>query len=88
MDKKWTDEAWNGYQYFIMNDKKSLKKVNDLIKDIERNGNLEGIGKPEALKGNYSGFYSRHIDDKERIVYVVNDNALNVILCGTHYNDK
>ena len=88
MDKKWTDEAWNGYQYFIKNDKKSLKKVNDLIKDIERNGNLEGIGKPEALKGNYSGFYSRHIDDKERIVYVVNDNVLNMILCGTHYNDK
>lgn len=67
MIKAWEDDAWEDYLYWQTQDKKTLKKINILIKDIDRNG-YEGIGKPEMLKGNLSGMCSREIDEKNRIV--------------------
>ena len=64
MNKIWSDEAWEDYLYWQLQDKKTLKRINLLIKDIERNQN-EGIGKPEQLKGNLQGFWSRRIDEKK-----------------------
>ncbi|MBQ4100162.1 MAG: Txe/YoeB family addiction module toxin [Oscillospiraceae bacterium] len=84
---QWDIDAWDDYIYWQTQDKKTLKKINALIKDICRNP-YEGIGKPEPLKGNLSGFYSRHIDEKERIVYAVSDDKIIIIACRTHYNDK
>ena len=64
----WHDTAWADYLYWQTQDKKTLKRINLLIKDIERNG-FDGIGKPEPLKGELSGFWSRRIDDCHRLVY-------------------
>jgi toxin YoeB len=89
LKKLWFEKAWDDYQYWLDQDKKTLKKLNNLIKDIERNGNSEGIGKPEPLKGNWSGWYSRHIDDKNVIIYVCSDDGiLTIAQCRDHYNDK
>ena len=85
MKKAWTDEAWEDYLY-IQTDKKLLKKANALLKDIERGG-YDGIGKPEPLKGNLSGYYSRRIDDYNRIVYRIKNNVIEIVQCGTHYHD-
>lgn len=84
MKKVWFDEAWKDYLYWQKEDKKMLKKINTLIKDIERNG-YDGIGKPEALKGDLSGFYSRRIDHANRLVYRINDNILDIVSCKGHY---
>ena len=70
-------QAWEEYLYFQSQDKKALKKINELIKDIERNGALNGIGKPEKLTDNLSGLYSRRINGKDRLVY---ENDFIVIL--------
>ncbi|WP_320950858.1 Txe/YoeB family addiction module toxin [Fusobacterium sp.] len=70
-------QAWKEYLYFQTQDKKTLKKINELIKDIERNGALNGIGKPEKLTNNLSGLYSKRINDKDRLVY---ENDFIVIL--------
>ena len=70
-------QAWKEYLYFQSQDKKTLKKINELIKDIERNGALNGIGKPEKLTDNLSGLYSRRINGKDRLVY---ENDFIVIL--------
>ena len=85
MHKKLSDEAWEDYIYWQGEDKKTLKKINNLIKSIERDGESEGIGKPEALKGHRSGFYSRHIDEKNRLVYRVIDNVIEIVTCREHY---
>jgi len=87
MNKLFTNEAWEDYLYWQIQDKKTLKRVNQLIKDIDRN-NYEGIGKPEPLTGNFSGFWSRRIDDKNRLVYRIKDNNIEVVQCRTHYKDK
>ncbi|MFL0198729.1 Txe/YoeB family addiction module toxin [Clostridium sp. WILCCON 0269] len=87
MVKIWSDIAWNDYLYWQQQDKKTLKRINALIKDIERNG-YAGIGKPEPLKENLTGFWSRHIDDKNRLVYRIRDGNLEIVQCKTHYNDK
>lgn len=87
MIKIWSDDAWDDYLYWQTQDKKVLKRVNDLIKDCERN-RYTGIGKPEPLKGNLSGFWSRKIDDKNRLVYRIADDKLEIAQCRTHYNDK
>ena len=79
--------AFEQYKNWEQQDKKTLKRINTLIADIARNGN-DGIGKPEALKGNYQGFYSRRIDDKKRLIYRIEENVLIIIECGTHYQDK
>ena len=85
MHKKLSDEAWDDYLYWQSQDKKTLKKLNDLIKSIERDGENQGIGKPEPLKGNMSGFYSRRIDEKNRLVYRVTDDVIEIVTCREHY---
>lgn len=87
MNKAWQDDAWEDYLYWQKQDKKILKKINQLLKDIDRNG-YEGIGKPELLVGNLSGYWSRRIDDKNRIVYKLEDDQIIIVQCGSHYRDK
>lgn len=84
MNKVWLDDAWQDYLYWQKQDKKTLKRINTLIEDISRNG-YEGIGKPEPLKGNLSGWHSRHIDDFNRLVYRIKDNQIEIIQCRLHY---
>ena len=67
-EKIWSDEAWDDYIYWQLQDKKTLKRINQLIKDIERNGCMEGIGKPEPLTGDLQGEFSHRINDKDRLV--------------------
>ncbi|MDG1733829.1 MAG: Txe/YoeB family addiction module toxin [Thalassotalea sp.] len=80
----WTDEAWSDYAYWQSQDKKTLKRINKLILDTKRSP-FEGIGKPEQLKENLSGFWSRRIDDTNRLVYAVDNGALTIISCRYHY---
>lgn len=80
----WTDAAWETYLYWQTQDKKTLKRINRLITDTLRDP-FEGIGKPEALKENLSGFYSRRIDDTNRLVYAVDDEYIVIISCRYHY---
>lgn len=87
MIKAWTDESWEDLEFWLKNDKKTLKKILALIKDIERNP-FEGIGKPEPLKHEFSGYWSRRIDEANRIVYRVENNILKIVQCGSHYRDK
>jgi toxin YoeB len=75
MEKLWTDTAWDDYLYWQSQDKKTLKRINQLLKDIERNGN-DGIGKPEPLKGDLSGWWSRHIDDVNRLIYQIENDKI------------
>ena len=86
MKKIWSDKAWDDYLYWQTQDKKTLKRVNQLVKDIERN-NFEGIGKPEALKGNLSGFWSRRIDDANQLIYRINGEFIDILSCKGHYED-
>lgn len=89
MEKIWTDLAWEQYTILISeNNKQMIRKINDLIKDIERNGVLNGRGNPEALKGNLSGYYSRQINGKDRLVYRLINNQLLIAQCKGHYDDK
>ena len=85
VNKIWTDEAWKDYLYWQNQDKKTLKRINKLIEDIERNGNVDGIGKPEPLLYDLQGFFSRRIDETNRLVYVIDENGLNIISCRYHY---
>jgi toxin YoeB len=84
MDKIFTDKAWDDYQYWIKNDKEKVKRINLLIKDIDRNP-YEGIGKPEPLKANLKGYWSRRIDSEHRIVYAVEKNQIVYIAFRFHY---
>ena len=78
------DDAWDDYLYWQQNDKKILKKINRLIKEIQRDP-FEGIGDPEPLKYNWSGYWSRRITIEHRLVYKVTDDALLVAQCRYHY---
>ncbi|WP_018868999.1 Txe/YoeB family addiction module toxin [Thioalkalivibrio sp. ALgr3] len=80
----WTDEAWNDYIYWQAQDRKTLKRINKLIAEVKRSP-LEGIGKPEPLKENLAGFWSRRIDDTHRLVYAVDGSSITVISCRYHY---
>ncbi|MEZ8968444.1 Txe/YoeB family addiction module toxin [Vibrio breoganii] len=80
----WTDEAWSDSLYWQTQDKKRLKRINKLINDVKRSP-FEGIGKPEPLKENLSGFWSRRIDDTNRLVYAVDDQAIIIMSCRYHY---
>jgi toxin YoeB len=82
-----SESGWADYLYWQSQDKKTLKRINRLIQDIERDDGLAGIGKPELLRGNLSGFCSRRIDDSNRLVYAVSDGVLEIIQCRGHYND-
>ena len=83
----WSSEAWNDYIAWQQEDKKTLKRINALVKDIQRNGN-EGIGKPEPLIGNWSGYWSSRIDSKNRLIYKLLENEVRIAQCRTHYKDK
>ncbi len=80
----WTAEAWDDYVYWQGQDKKTLKRINQLVKDTQRTP-FEGIGKPESLKANLTGFWSRRIDETNRLVYEVTDAQINIISCRYHY---
>lgn len=80
----WTNEAWADYVYWQGQDKKTLKRINNLITDTNRSP-FEGIGKPEPLKENLSGFWSRRVDESNRLVYAVNDSRITIISCRYHY---
>lgn len=86
MKKIWFDEAWEDYTYWQTQDKKTLKRINLLLKDIERE-HFNGIGKPEPLKGDLSGFWSRRIDDANRLIYRINGNIIEILSCKGHYED-
>lgn len=87
MKINFTEIAWQDYIYWQGQDKKIIKRINHLIQDIDRNHN-EGIGKPKALKGNLSGWWSRRIDDKNRLVYRIQNNIIEIAQCKGHYDDK
>jgi toxin YoeB len=80
----WTNAAWSDYVYWQGQDKKTLKRINVLIKDAMRNPE-DGIGKPEELRESLSGFWSRRIDDVHRLVYAINKDQLMIIACRYHY---
>ena len=80
----WEESAWEDYLSWQTQDKKTLKRINLLVKDILRNP-YEGIGKPEPLKGDLSGFWSRRIDGEHRIVYCCRDDAVIIAACRGHY---
>ena len=80
----WTDEAWKDYLYWQSQDKKTLKRINKLIEAAKRQP-FEGIGKPEPLKENLSGFWSRRIDAANRLVYAADLESLTIISCRYHY---
>jgi len=81
----WTDAGWSDYIYWQSQDKKTLKRINKLIDNTLRSP-FEGIGKPDALKENLSGFWSRRVDDTNRLVYAVDDEHITIIACKYHYN--
>ena len=87
MNKLWADRAWDDYLYWQQQDKKIVRKINELVKDIERNGVSKGTGKPEPLR--YRKAWSRRIDHENRLIYNIDDNvSLWIISCKGHYNDK
>ena len=86
MIKVWFDKAWEEYVEWQSLDKKLLKRLNDLLKEIERNP-FSGKGKPEPLKGDRKGFWSRRLDDYHRIVYKIEDGKLHILQCFGHYDD-
>lgn len=86
MNKVFTSNGWEDYIYWQTEDKKTLKKINTLLKDIDRNGS-EGIGKPEPLIGNLSGFWSRRINEKDRLIYKIDEYNIYILSCRYHYSD-
>ena len=85
MNKVWTENAWQDYIYWQTEDRKTLKKINRLIEDVSRNGN-NGIGKPEALVGESSGFWSRRIDETNRLVYRIDASNIYILSYRYHYH--
>jgi toxin YoeB len=88
MTKLWHDDAWDDYLYWQTQDRKTLRRINKLLEDVERNG-YNCIGKPEPLKGDLSGLWSLEIDQKNRIVFRIDENGnLEIWQCGSHYRDQ
>ncbi len=85
MNKRFSDDAWSDYLYWQKNDKKNVNRINKLLKSIEREGYSKGIGKPEPLKHNLSGYLSRRITDEHLIIYRVQDNDIYIASCKDHY---
>ena len=81
---KWAEHAWDDYLYWQLVDKKKVKRINELIKDIKRSP-FEGIGDPNPLKHNWSGYWSRRIDKEHRLVYMVDGSGLAIAQCRFHY---
>ena len=91
MIKVWSDEAWGDYLYWQAIDRKTLKRINVLIRDVERRGMAEGMRMPEPLRGNLSGWWSRRIDPKNRLVYRIrgaDEPRLEIASCRTHYGER
>lgn len=88
MNKIWSDEAWEDYLYWQAQDKKTLRRINLLLKDIDRNGPMTGIGEPEALKENLQGYFSRRINEKDRLVYRIENGQILIAQCRGHYADS
>ena len=86
MKLTFTEPGWQDYLYWQMQDKRTIRRINQLIQDIERGGNA-GLGKPEALKGSYAGLFSRRIDETNRLVYQIDGDAVVVFQCRGHYED-
>ena len=86
MNKIFTDNGWSDYLYWQNQDKKTLARCNKLLRDIDRKGMSKGIGKPEPLKGDLSGWWSRRIDDTNRLVYRIDNENLVVLSCRFHYS--
>lgn len=82
-----SEEGWDDYVYWQLQDKKTVKRINQLLQDILRNG-YDGIGKPEPLRENLSGFWSRRIDGTNRIVYRLTEEGVEIVSCRNHYDDK
>ena len=85
MIKLFTDNAWNDYLYWQQTDKQMVKRINKLIKSIERDGFSQGIGKPEPLKHDLRSYWSRRINDEHRIIYKIDDEKLVITSCKDHY---
>ncbi|MDR1786307.1 MAG: Txe/YoeB family addiction module toxin [Spirochaetaceae bacterium] len=86
MSKLWTDRAWEDYLYWQKQDRKTLSKINKLVEDALRRGH-SGIGKPEALRGDLSGWWSRRIDDENRLVYRITGDSIEISQCRGHYRN-
>lgn len=86
MKKLWLERAWEDYLDWQHEDKKTLKRINELVKDAERDP-FHGKGKPEPLKGNRSGYWSRRINEKDRLVYSVSGDVIEIADCKEHYDD-
>lgn len=84
MKLEWTEIAWEQYLFWQSQDKKTLKRINSLIKEVLR-APFEGIGKPEPLKANLTGYWSRRIDDTNRLVYAADNERVTIIACRYHY---
>ena len=88
MKINFTETGWIDYLFWVDQDKRVLKQINKLITDIERNG-YDGIGKPEPLRGDLSGWWSRRIDEKNRLVYrLIGEEAVEILQCKGHYGNK
>ena len=87
MNKVFTMNGWKDYVYWQTEDRKTLKKINSLLEDIDRNGN-DGMGKPESLTGNLSSFWSRRINDKDRLIYKIDEKNIYILACRYHYSDR
>lgn len=87
MIKAWDDFAWKDYLYWQIQDKKTLKRINQLLQDIDCNGNF-GIDKPEPLKGDLQGYWSRRIDETNRLVYRIVENRIEILQCCLHYRNN
>ena len=87
MRKTFSERGFADYLYWQSNDRKILKKINDLLKDIERNG-YKCKGKPEPLTGNYAGYWSLRIDKKNRLIFRINNGMVEIAECRSHYDDK
>ncbi|MBM7050464.1 Txe/YoeB family addiction module toxin [Rothia sp. ZJ1223] len=85
MELIWSENAWEDYLWWQVQDRKTLKRINALLKDIQRNGN-EGIGKPEALRNNLSGYWSRRITDEHRLVYKIVGSSVRIASVRYHYS--
>ncbi len=86
MLKVWADHAWDDYLYWQGRDRKTLKRINQLLKDIDRNGHT-GLGKPEPLKHDKQGYWSRRIDDFNRLIYRIEGGRIEIVQCRSHYDD-
>lgn len=87
MNVSFTDEAFDDYNYWVVNNRKILKKINELIKDIKRNGS-KGLGKTEILKYDFANCYSKRINHEHRLIFYIDGKELVIVACKTHYGDK